>query len=843
MTATPSATTPVRSARTLREQFDRSFALAPTPPAAGSVNFLLIRVGSERHAIRLTDISGLHVDRRITALPSAMPELLGVTGFRGLIVPVYQLAALLGQRGVAAPRWLVLLRASAPLALAFDTFETHICATAQQVIVAADGNAGAPACEAVRIEDGVVPVLQFVYWLNRSNGARRAHRGGSMAKDPYRYFRIEARELVDQLSKGILELEQGGDGAEQLGLMLRWAHTLKGAARVVRQVEIADLIHGMEEVLAPLRSGPQRLSRGMVDQLLATLDQVSMRLAQLPQAVAEATVPATASAPEQRLDAPLRVVRADVLEVDVLLEGLGEIGNELAGMRRAIGTLDAVRKLALAVGQPAPHGARALVEQLGALERSLAGGAERIDRELRQTRDAGERLRLIPVASIFSTLERCARDAAHSSGKLVGFEARCGQLRIDGEVLDAVLGALLQMVRNAVAHGIETPAERSAAGKAPAGRVTLDVSRRGDMAWFRCHDDGRGVDLGALRRLLIQGGRPVPADDAGLLALLLEGGISTSSVVTELSGRGIGMDVARAAMAQLGGKAYASTSAGDGTTFELCVPLSLAALDVLLVEADGQARALPLDAVCGTLRVPFEQVVQTADGGAIVYEEQLLPLLPLTLGGRGTHQWTPRAMTAVVIRSQGQLLALAAERLAGIDNVVLRALPPLLAVEPIVLGLYLDSEGEPRMVLDPEELGAALVRQRGGAEVTALPALPILIVDDSLTTRMLESSILESAGYQVALAASAEEGLELARLCRYALFLVDVEMPGMDGFGFIAAVRADPQLSQIPALLVTSLDTPAHRQRGSAVGANGYIVKNEFDQTAFLAQIGELVQR
>lgn len=668
-----------------------------------------------------------------------------------------------------------------------------------------------------------------------------------MAKDPYRYFRIEAGELVEQLSKGVLALEQSGGDEEQIALLLRWAHTLKGAARVVRQAQIADLLHGVEALLAPLRSSETSLSRSMIDQLLAACDQVNTLLAQLPSADAnQAGAVDQAGAgveggvlPAQ--DAPQRIVRADVLEVDALLEGLGEIGTELAGMRRAIGALEALRELALA-GEGASQGGRALAAQLDALERRMAGGAERIDRELRQTRDAAERLRLIPVDGIFTTLERCARDAAHSCGKQVAFDARGGQLRIDGEVLDVMLGALLQLVRNAVAHGIETPEQRAASGKAASGRIALEVSRRGYMVWFRFRDDGRGIDRDALRAALAKRGQHAPADDAALLARLLEGGVSTSGSVTELSGRGIGMDVVRAAMGKLGGVARVSSDAG-GTTFELCVPLSLAAMDVLLVEADGRTMALPLDAVRGTLRVPQEQVVHSVDGGAIVYEGQLLPLLPLAIGaaGRAAHQWSPRAMTAVVIRSRGELLAVAASRLGGVDSVVLRALPPLMTAEPMVLGLYLDIEGEPRMVLDPEELGGALVR-RSESEAGA-PRPPILIVDDSLTTRMLESSILESAGYQVELAASAEEGLELARQNRYGLFLVDVEMPGMDGFGFITQVRSDPQLCDIPALLVTSLDTAEHKRRGSDAGANGYIVKNEFDQTAFLAQIGELVLR
>ncbi|WP_406850236.1 chemotaxis protein CheA, partial [Chromobacterium phragmitis] len=452
-----------------------------------------------------------------------------------------------------------------------------------------------------------------------------------MAKDPYRYFRIEARELIEQLSKGVLALEQSGGDEERISLLLRWAHTLKGAARVVRQAQIADLLHGAEELLAPFRSSGGAVPRGAIDQLLAACDQVSKLLDQLPSTDADGEGrPGAAGPAAPAEDAPQRIVRADVLEVDVLLEGLGEIGAELAGMRRAIGTLDALRELALTAGS-AQQGGRALAAQLDALERRMAGGAERIDRELRQTRDAAERLRLLPAGGVFTALERCARDAAHSSGKQVAFDARGSQLRIDGEVLDVVLGALLQLVRNAVAHGIETPDRRLASGKSAAGRITLEVSRRGYMAWFRLKDDGRGVDLAALRAALAKRGQPAPADDAALLARLLEGGVSTSGVVTELSGRGIGMDVVRAAMAKLGGKAHVSSDA-SGATFELCVPLSLAALDVLLVEADNQIMALPLDAVQGTLRVSPEHVVHSADGGGIVYEGQMLPLLPLAIG-------------------------------------------------------------------------------------------------------------------------------------------------------------------------------------------------------------------
>ncbi len=312
-----------------------------------------------------------------------------------------------------------------------------------------------------------------------------------MAKDPFRYFRVEARELLDQLGKGVLELERSGSTPEpDLVLrILRWAHTLKGAARVVKQSEIANLIHGVEDVLAPLRDPSAPLARQQIDAALAALDRINALLSALPQPEAPATPAARAA------EVPLRVGRADAVEVDLLLEGLGEIGSELAELRHSMACLGELR-----ASTATDELGRRQDSQLRALERALAGSAERIDRELRQSRDAAERLRLTPVASLFHALDRAARDAAHSMNKQVTFEARGGDLRIDGEVLDLMQGALLQLVRNAVAHGIEGSAQRSAAGKPPAGKVALEVQRRGYRAWFRCSDDGAGVDLAAVRR-------------------------------------------------------------------------------------------------------------------------------------------------------------------------------------------------------------------------------------------------------------------------------------------------------------------------------------------------------
>jgi two-component system chemotaxis sensor kinase CheA len=702
-----------------------------------------------------------------------------------------------------------------------------------------------------------------------------------MSRDPYRYFRVEARELLDQLSKGVLDLEKDGADGAPVARLLRLAHTLKGAARVVKQPAIADLAHAVEDVLAPHREGGAPLPRARIDTLLAQLDGIEAQLTQLP--AAEESAPATervAPAPKTP-EAPPRLLRADVAEVDAMLVGLNEIGSELAVLRRSAAALaqaaptqrtraapDALRpRAADSNANGGGMGAAGLSASYGTA-RHLSASIERLERELSEVRDAAERLRLVPAAALFNALERAARDAAHHLDKRVAFEAIGGDVRLDAEVLDALHGALVQLVRNAVVHGIESAAERRAAGKPDLGRVAVQVERRGYHVAFRCSDDGRGVNLDAVRRAVQQRGMRAAETErlrAGeLIALLLEGGITTSATVTELAGRGIGLDVVREAVRRVNGEVVVDTGP-HGTSIELRVPLSLASLAALIIESDGQRAAIPLDAVVCALRVAPHDIVAQADGPALHYEGRLVPLLPVALApiarlpiAPGASAPAPRASaprsaarSAVIVRADGAagaLAALTADRLHGTQNIVLRPLPPLAPADPIVLGMHLDGEGNACLVLDPRALSSATrvsprAQTSAATPQTALSGdTPILVIDDSLTTRMLETSILESAGYTVAAATSGEEAFDMARRNRYGLFLVDVEMPGMDGFEFVARTRADPALREVPCILVTSRDAAADRRRGAESGAHAYIVKSEFDQAAFLDRIGALLR-
>jgi two-component system chemotaxis sensor kinase CheA len=681
-----------------------------------------------------------------------------------------------------------------------------------------------------------------------------------MTHDPYKYFRVEAREILDQLGKGMLDLEKGPPPPDLVQRLLRFAHTLKGAARVVKQKEIADQAHAIEDELAAVRDAGSAPGRERVDAVLKSLDAISTRVSALGQ-------PADTAAGAESRPLPaesFRTLRADVEEMDALIDGVAEAHVQLATMRRGFGILESLVGLqailvdhlrAPRAGRPGDgSGAKALAiaEEFGALVTSLEGslgvGVERVDRELRQVREAAERLRLLPVGLMFNVLERTARDTAQSMEKRITFETKGGDVRLDAHVLGAVQNALVQVVRNGVAHGVESESERTAAGKPSEGRVTVDVTRRGNRVSFVCRDDGRGVDLEAVRRAAQRrGALSAEIQKLGpeeLIRMLLKGGISTSGTITEVSGRGVGLDVVREAASRLGGEVRVRSEPGKGTAFEIVVPVSLASLDALLVEAEEQTAVIPLDAVRRSVRVTSAEIAHTAEGESIVLEGKVIPFAPLARSLRIAPQTSaaaPRAWSAVIVESGGTLAAVGVDRLLGTETVVLRPLPRLCPAEPVIAGASLDAGGNPQLVLDPEALIADA--RRTSPTVPSAPARrrPILVVDDSLTTRMLEQSILESAGYEVDVAVSGEEALKKARQRRYALLLVDVEMPGMDGFELIRRVCADPNLKDVPAILVTSRNAPEDRRRGEEVGARAYIVKSEFDQTELLARIRNLV--
>ena len=687
-----------------------------------------------------------------------------------------------------------------------------------------------------------------------------------MSGDPYKYFRTEAREIIDALMQGVMEIEKGQSDARLVSRLLRYSHTLKGAARVVKQTHIAELSHAAEEVLAGLRDHGAGLSSHQIRELLAWIDGMSAELAALAPPIAvkaaqtvarEPAVPPAAESAEPA-DARFQTLRVQAEDMDALLRTVSEARVQMSGLSRQTRELEQAARLAgeLAArppgrspaGAPGSDGAEQLEKLLRDVHRTVCAVVERSDRELGALYEQAGAMRLVPVSWLFPFLERTLRDAADSTGKQATFQASGGEVRLDASTLRLLRDALVHIVRNAVTHGIERPAERVAAGKPVIGCLQMKVERHGDAAVFFFSDDGKGVDVERVREVLLARRRVTPAEALELtperaMTLLLGGGISTTQTVSQLSGRGIGFDVVREAVASLDGAVAAWSDPGRGTRIELSVPVTVESREVLHVQAGQAIVSIPLQAIKQAVRLSEADIARLVVSRSIAWGGQVVPFAPLSRllmqsesGGLAT------SLSALVLQPGSLTAALGVDHVVGTERVVIRSMPEILGPTPIISGAFLDGSGDPQMVMSPEGLIQAIhsAAAEGPASVPAR-RLPLLVIDDSLTTRMLEQGILETAGYEVDTASSGEEALEKARQRRYGAFIVDVEMPGMDGFAFIQAARAEPELGAVPSIVVTSRDSAEDRRRGAHVGAVAYMVKSAFDEELLLKTIGELV--
>ena len=696
-----------------------------------------------------------------------------------------------------------------------------------------------------------------------------------MADDRYKYFRIEGREIADALTGGALDLERGSPGVAVVPLLLRHAHTLKGAARVVGATDISDLAHALEEALVAHREvtvavppDQVELVATLVDAISAAVGRIDARLDGGEQHDPRAVGGEDLAGRGQRYGREeFETVRVEVEEMDALLEGVAETAVQVAAFRAAAAEMESQATTAAALVdriERASAGLGAEVEGWGQaralaldvksslddVKKRFAVAADKAGREIAQVRTRAERLRLVPVGVVFDSLERVARDTAAKVGRTIDFETEGGDIRLDQPVLSALRDGLSHVVRNAVAHGIEPPEERAAAGKSREGRIRLVVERRRERVTVRCTDDGRGIDVAAVRRVALERGVISDAEASRMgrddtLLLLRRGGLSTASSVSQISGRGVGLQVIQAVSERFKGRLELRTDPGIGTTVEVTIPISLSSVATLVAEVSRVTVAFPRDAVSRTLRLKQAEIVRGVDGDTILDGSKpvsFAPLATLLKLDAAVTRTAQSSWNVVVLHTEAGTAALGVDRIQGMHALVVRPLPRSAGNFSVLAGASLDADGNPWLMLDAAGLVKAVRDTRDRTAVLeAPPRPPILVIDDSLTTRMLERTILETAGYEVDVAISAEEGLKKAALRRYGVFIVDVEMPGIDGFEFVRKTRADPMLQETPAILVTSLGTAEHKRRGLEAGARGYIVKGEFDELALLGAIRAII--
>lgn len=484
----------------------------------------------------------------------------------------------------------------------------------------------------------------------------------------------------------------------------------------------------------------------------------------------------------------------------------------------------------------------------------LATGVASDGRVLRAACDALDeqiyQVRMLPFAEACGGLERAVRDLARASGKDVVLVVRGADVQVDRSVLEGLKDPLLHLIRNAVDHGVERPGERQAAGKPARATVTVSAALRGDRMEVVVADDGRGFDVERIRAKLRAKGIPVSEDDREAARLAFLPGVSTAAMVTDVSGRGVGLDIVQDRIESLHGSVDVSFRTGAGTSFALTVPLTLTTIRCVLVAAGGPTYAVATTSVAKFLRFRRGDVRTVAGREVLLLGESPIPVASLaeTLGQPQPAAVPPGDKTSAVILTAGeQQVAFVVDQFLTEQEVLVKSLGARLRRMRHITGATLLPTGQVALVLN----AASVIRTAQGQATRRFvsdadqPGRPqrwrLLVVEDSLTTRTLMKSILEAAGYEVSLAVDGEQAWRLLEEKPVDLVVTDVEMPRMDGFQLTAAIRGSEPLANLPVVLVTSRGSDADKHRGIEVGANAYLVKSGFDQENLLQTIQQLL--
>lgn len=461
--------------------------------------------------------------------------------------------------------------------------------------------------------------------------------------------------------------------------------------------------------------------------------------------------------------------------------------------------------------------------------------------------------RLLPVATVFAALPRAVRELAHAMHKEVTLEIAGETTEMDRKMLEALNDPLLHLIRNAVDHGIEMPDARVAEGKSPQGRIRVGAEAYGGEVRIEISDDGRGMQPAALRDVAVRKGL-ISAEHAALLSdtealeLIFLPGFTTTPIITDISGRGVGMDVVRSNIGELGGQISIESQPGQGTRITLSLPLTLVTTRILLVKTGTHMFALPATGCRGTIWV-HQQDIRTIEGRAMVwYKQQTLPLLKLTdllhIESPPAFQQRER-IPAVLIGNTQRQLGLLVDQLCDEREAVVKPLGALFEQRRRYSGAVQLGDGQLVLLLNP-----VILLQTARGMALAGPPMAInherrrahlLIADDSFTTRELIRSILQSAGYTVTAAYDGLDALDKLRTQAYDLVISDVEMPRVNGFQLTARIRQELGLLDLPVVIITSLASDEHRRKGLEVGAQAYIVKSQFNQDNLLEVVQQLL--
>src|SRR5450830_2106812 len=719
-------------------------------------------------------------------------------------------------------------------------------------------------------------------------------------------FLEEGADLLPRIGEALRSWQQQPHDSGQAQMLLRTLHTVKGSARMAGAMRLGQHAHEIETHIENMLHAGTATPQAF-EELLAHYDHALHLFEQLQQPLLP--LPGMEDTPAAEPKAALVRVRADILdrlvnqagevsitrskmenEVGVLGASLAEFSDNLARLRRQLREVEmqAESQIAsrMAVGserdfdplefdrftrlQELTRMMAESVNDVASFHENLRHGVDAVGDDLvlqaRLTRELQRDLmqvRMVPFASIAERLFRVARQSAKEVDKRVNLDIRGGSVEIDRSVLERMAAPFEHLLRNAIVHGIETRQARLQDGKNETGELLLQVSQQGNEVAIAFSDDGAGLDLERIRSKAHSAGLvapDAPLSDAQAADLIFAPGFSTADSLTELAGRGFGMDIVRSEVLALGGRVETLSTPGQGLRFTIHLPLTLAVTQVVLLVANGQTYALPSVLVEQVLHLKGEQLAQVRASGRIDSHEQSLALhhLSAMLGETPMTAEGQRYVPVLLLRNGNDRLALEVDEVLGNREVVVKNVGPQLARMPGIAGATVLGTGDIVLILNPVALAQHLEHHpellsqyalaagehRLASTVQTAPHTCVMVVDDSLTVRRVMQRLFEREGYQVLLAKDGVDALEqlheLPAAALPALLLVDIEMPRMDGFDLTRNVRSDAKTQAIPVVMITSRSADKHRQHALELGVNAYFGK-PFQEQELLAEVERLL--
>lgn len=686
-------------------------------------------------------------------------------------------------------------------------------------------------------------------------------------------FRGEADEHLQAISAGLLELERR-PSPEVVERVYREAHSLKGAARVVNQVGIEMVCQAMESVFARWKRQEWQPTPASFDTLHRATDLVQ-HLVEVPDGIPperltdmkleiEALQTVAPQAPTPDSTQPVVQARHGV---DTIRVATGKLDNlilqteEMLAVKLAVnqrvGDLREVwAQLAeqLRTAAPDPHQLRIIESKLHALARSAERDHHAIGRMVDDLLGAAKMLSMLPCATLLNVLPKLVRDLCRDQAKEAELVVRGGEVEIDKRILDEMKDPLIHLVRNSLDHGIEAPEERTRRGKPARATIAVSVAQVDDnKVEITVSDDGAGIDsekvkLAAIKQGLITEADASQLDAPSVLALMFLSGVSTAPLITMISGRGLGLAIVREKADTLGGRVTVETQVGQGSTFRIVLPLTLATFRGTLVDAGGRTFVIPTRNIKSVARVRVDEIKTVENRETLNLEGKAVALVRLAevleLTASPPHEADPIWLTVAVVTAGEKQIAFGVEAVIGEQEVLVKPLGRPLARVRNIAGATVLGSGATVLILNAADLLQSAARTRPVRKSAPAPTAErksLLVAEDSITSRLLLKNILESAGYRVRTAVDGLEALNLLKTEPFDGVVTDVEMPRLNGFSLTEKIRADRKLAELPVVLVTALGSQADRERGIEAGANAYIVKSNFEQSNLLEVIRRLV--